>query len=258
MWVKSVDIATAPIKATIRYDFEGSDSVYKQVLAAVDANDTDWVQLVGEYAVDPYPAAEEGGEDSDSTPTEPPTAMYLFVESTDETASYIIDEFEILPPDPVVLNKVWLEAECGEMGADSLWSIEQTSTDSSNDAYIELTDPNGANNNDTTPSSDESATHFVSYVFDIDTAGDYKWYGRSIAANGDNDSYYIQVNDGTFDQVTTGESTEWAWHETSTYSLAAGQHTVNVIFREDGLQLDKFLVGDEEPTGQGSTAGNCN
>ncbi|MCU4674067.1 carbohydrate binding domain-containing protein [Catenovulum sp. 2E275] len=101
-WTKLVDISTAGIKASIRYDFDNSDSVYKEVLAVVDANDTDWVQLVGEYTINPYP--EEDADDSETTSTEAPTTMFLYVESTDESASYIIDEFEILPPEPAVVE----------------------------------------------------------------------------------------------------------------------------------------------------------
>ncbi|MEM1011590.1 MAG: fibro-slime domain-containing protein [Planctomycetota bacterium] len=146
------------------------------------------------------------------------------------------------------------EAEQGQPG--QLWEEHDQDTTASGSTYIEIAP--GNNSTSSAPGTDG----IVSYDFTLDTAGDYVVWGRVRANNGNDDSFWVQVDGSAWARWNTFPSTgNWEWddvHDSSgtavTYTLSAGQHTLRVGYREDGAQLDKLVVQESSaaaPTGLG-------
>ncbi|MER2490396.1 carbohydrate binding domain-containing protein [Catenovulum sediminis] len=87
-WLKLLDKEAAQVKASIKYSFGTANDQYGEVLPLTDASNADWVQLTGQYTVDAM------GE------SEAPTGIFVYIESSDAEASYLIDDFTINPASP--------------------------------------------------------------------------------------------------------------------------------------------------------------
>lgn len=91
----------------------------------------------------------------------------------------------------------------------------------------------------------------ASYIFQLGKAGSYKIWGRVRAPTIDHDSFWVRMDGGTWVQWNNiMPGADWHWdpiHDTAAmdavmkYDLAAGQHTLNVAYRETGTDLDEFL-----------------
>jgi hypothetical protein len=152
----------------------------------------------------------------------------------------------------------WLEAEY----ADTINSPMQVAADSaaSQEEFIYV--PNGAGTGGE-----------ASYTVTISEASDYILWGRTIAPDGDNDSFFIEVDSSGDNTWNVEDGTTWQWDlvndwDTVTYQyiadpvmfpLSAGTHTIKVKQREDGTKLDKILFTNDLsyiPTGEGEPAEN--
>lgn len=115
-------------------------------------------------------------------------------------------------------------------------------------------------------SADPSASTdgIASYIFNVGTAGTYRIWGRLRIPTTDNDSFWVRIDGGTWYQWNNIPlSTDWAWddvHDTENvdtvvdFELTAGQHTLNLAYREIGAELDKILITDDAaftPSGEG-------
>jgi hypothetical protein len=98
------------------------------------------------------------------------------------------------------------------------------------------------------------------YTFDV-PSGTYKIIGRVIAPTPDDDSFWLRIQ-GTTTQTSNHSSgwvrwndiaggTTWHWDEVHSsedasavveWTMSAGSHTLEIAFREDGAQLDCFIV----------------
>lgn len=149
-------------------------------------------------------------------------------------------------------NTVWLEAECGAVG--SLW---QTLSDAnaSNETYMTI--QSGDNSTGSAPSDTNG---HISYTFNVSENGDYAVWARVITPNGEDDSFWLQMDGGSWSQWNQiGPNSNWTWEASQTYNLNAGTHTFTVAYREDGALLDKLYITNtgNAPTGEGSAASNC-
>ncbi len=83
---------------------------------------------------------------------------------------------------------IWLEAECGEQGANWIELNDNSASDgkalTSNTASI-----------DAPPSSDAGV---MSMYFNVDEPGDYTGFGRTISPNGSSNSFWVSVNGGSW------------------------------------------------------------
>jgi hypothetical protein len=115
----------------------------------------------------------------------------------------------------------------------------------------------------------------VRFSVTIANPGTYRIFVRTIATSGDEDSFWVQVDDGDWIEWNKVNypytATGWIWDQVGewtggdeatplTFELAAGAHTVTFAHREPNTPLDKVLIAlatDEVPTGLGGTAQNC-
>ncbi len=83
-------------------------------------------------------------------------------------------------------------------------------------------------------------------------------YLLSTGPDGDSDSFWVQVDSGTAQQVVTGSTGTWTWKKPSsaTFDLSTGTHTIKIWPREDGSLVDKIMLttGTNPPSGNGPTA----
>ena len=156
---------------------------------------------------------------------------------------------------------IYLEAECGDVGAD--WTTVKDGT-ASNAFFVVH---NGADNFGTpnNPSTDA----VICYDFETTQADDYVIYGRIRVPTGSDDSFWVQMDGGTWVKWNGNPSNSaWYWadvhdsdngFQTVVYSLDAGNHNLCIHYRENGAELDKIAITNTDivPTGKGEDAGNC-
>jgi hypothetical protein len=140
---------------------------------------------------------------------------------------------------------LYLEAENG-----TLTSPLQIAADSaaSNGQYFQVAA--GNNSTGTVPTGGHATFPFV-----VTTAGDYKVWGRVVAPTGNDDSFWVRIDTQAFVQWNNiVKGTGWHWdvvHNTLAgdavvlFNLAAGSHTLEVAYREDGTQLDRLLITNQ-------------
>ncbi|MGF1483605.1 MAG: PKD domain-containing protein [Opitutales bacterium] len=146
-------------------------------------------------------------------------------------------------------GQVAFEAENGFFASPTLW---QTNADAaaSSGAYIEVTP---GNNSLSTPPA--SADGIVSYPFKIETPGDYMIWLRAITPSSSDDSIWVRMNNGNWVRYNSiGAGASWTWrivHDADNgndlviYALTSGDHTLDIAYREDGTQVDKFALSND-------------
>lgn len=148
---------------------------------------------------------------------------------------------------------VWMEAECGMVG--ELWNTNSSSS-ASNGEYVAI--PSGYNALNSAPS--DLASKIV-LPFSVDESGNYTVWARVIAPTPDDDSFWVQMDGGSWvmwNNIAPG-STTWTWDDIQIYELNPGNHTLTIAYREDGTLLDKIYITNSGsvPYGTGLSANNC-
>jgi hypothetical protein len=148
---------------------------------------------------------------------------------------------------------VWLEAECGTVG--SLWNVNSSGS-ASNGQYVTI-----QSGNNSTGSAPTNTNGHINIPFSVSQSGTYVVWARVIAPNGNDDSFWIRMDGGTWinwNNIAPG-STSWTWDDVQSFSLSSGSHTLTIAYREDGAQLDKIYITNSgsTPSGAGSAATNC-
>jgi hypothetical protein len=162
--------------------------------------------------------------------------------------SLYLDNFVVMPANAG--SGVWLEAECGTVG--SLFNTPESATASAG-RYITVI----AGNN-STEAAPAGTNGQVSYNFSITTAGTYNLWARLRAPTANDDSYWIKMDNGNWQNWNNIPfSTIWKWNNFSYYNLATGSHTLTVAYREDGTDMDKIYIGTDQPTEYGGSANTC-
>jgi len=97
----------------------------------------------------------------------------------------------------------------------------------------------------------------ATYEIDVPSDGDYVLWGRS-RPESDGNTFYVSIDGSSPDywEIEFDPGT-WLWDEYGTLSLSAGTHTIEVIWRESGADLDRLLLTsdtDYEPSGIGGTS----
>ncbi|MDN5205444.1 DUF1593 domain-containing protein, partial [Fulvivirgaceae bacterium BMA10] len=159
------------------------------------------------------------------------------------------------------IGDIWLEAECGTVG--SKWKT-LSDPQSSNASYTEVLNGNNAYSAPmTTPDGR------VRLTFNVAEPGIYTLWGRVIAPNSSDDSFWISMDGGAWVKWNgLSTVTNWDWkqvtdydnqNQTTSYDLAFGAHYIDIAFREDGAQLDKLYLTNSGniPTGTGMDGINC-
>lgn len=135
--------------------------------------------------------------------------------------------------------KIWLEAECGTIG--SKWDVLKDPT-ASNGSYVMIKNGFNSAKGRTDAAPADSAANQVVIPFTIDKAGMYNFLAKCIGPTPQDDSFWLRIDNGAFEVADGLTGTEWQWGRLVSTSLAAGQHTLTITYRQDGAKLDKILV----------------
>ena len=141
-----------------------------------------------------------------------------------------------------------MEAENGIVG--SRWIIGNN-TIASNDSFIEI-DPSYNYTGTSSPECD-TAECIASYKFSISTAGIYNFWFRAVSNTANDDSFFWRIDGGSW-HFENGRSGASSWYSSLVDSINVGSHTLEIGYRENGTQLDKFviqLVSIADPSGDG-------
>ena len=144
----------------------------------------------------------------------------------------------------------YFEAECATVGTD--WNILKDPL-ASNGEYVTV--KTGVQSLSQAPAD---STGYIIIPFSIDTAGNYSVFARLNDPTYDDDSYWVKMDDGSFVMDNGLVTSGWEWLKCNDYSLAAGNHTLTIAYREDGAKLDKICITNSgiAPTGMGEKAEN--
>lgn len=159
---------------------------------------------------------------------------------------------------PQPFQYFWFEAEAG---APTSPLRTPTDTTASGGRYLDVTPGNNSTNSAPTNGR-------ATYTFNVTTAGTFRIWGRTIAPSDSDDSFWVQVDGGTWQRWNfIARTSTWTWdevhHENNgaitalTFSLPVGTHSVTIAYREDGTRLDRVLVTNDlsfVPTGMGPGA----
>lgn len=146
---------------------------------------------------------------------------------------------------------VWLEAECGTVGAD--WDVVD-SRQASNGKYV--TAKAGTQSLSTAPTGGQG---LLSMPFSIEKSGPFAIYARLNCPTADDDSFWLKMDNGEFEMQNGLGTSGWGWKRLTNVKLGAGDHTLTIGYREDGAQLDKICISNYPyaPQGMGDEAQNC-
>lgn len=89
-------------------------------------------------------------------------------------------------------------------------------------------------------------TGYAEYRIRIPAAGTYQFWGRCWWYDACGNSFFV-LTDATAVTATTPYVTDqtfrkWHWVAGPAVRLTAGEHTIRVQYREDGAQMDQFLL----------------
>jgi len=157
-------------------------------------------------------------------------------------------------------NEIWLETECTTIG--TKWDTKIDAA-VSNGKYMTV---KTAYESKTSASTD--VNDLLIYKFNVTEKGSFKVWGRVLAPNADDDSFWVRMDNGdwiSWNGIVGGSS--WGWddvHNQSNdnpmvYSLEEGEHTLSICFRENGASIDKLYITNtgKIPSVLGASATNC-
>ncbi len=172
--------------------------------------------------------------------------------------AYDMDADGVCDKVPSAVEKIWFEAE----HADSTVSPLEIAADENASGGRFIYAPNGAGN-EYEPGGKIHATYTVT----ISQAGTYILWGRVQAHDGNDNSFFVQMDDDLDNlwEVKTGK--QWHWDKVNDRDIAdpmrfvlqSGVHTIRIKLREDGTKLDKMLLTNDPyfvPVGEGGVAEN--
>jgi hypothetical protein len=141
-------------------------------------------------------------------------------------------------PDVVVdtqnVESIFLEAECSNRGAD--WTVVADAA-ASNGGYATIRP--GLNSTDSAPTGPDST---LSLPFTADADGRYYLFGLVNGPTADDDSIYVRFDDGEYAVANGLGTVGWQWAPIAEAELTAGEHTLTITYREDGLLIDKLNI----------------
>ncbi len=227
--------AMPPIGKTI------NDDPYLTVLAA-------WINSLKPDPIDP---TEDPLEETDPIEEDP------IKDDPDKS-----EEEEEEPGLPMGVEEFWLEAECGDLGAQ--WDV--IADPAASGGYL-VQIPNQNLKFINNASDDPRFT--ISYPFVAAEAGLYKVFLRSIAPNSGDDSFWVRINDirwVRFNNIDKSEQLLWDQVHDNTkgnqavlFEVKKGENTLQVSLREDGTAFDKIFITKTGviPQGNGGEAETC-
>ncbi|MCB9747816.1 MAG: fibronectin type III domain-containing protein [Candidatus Omnitrophica bacterium] len=161
------------------------------------------------------------------------------------------------PPSNNTPGTIWIEAEA----ADTIVAPFQIDADVNASSGEFASVPNG--NQDQNPPGNVMLTYNIM----IPETGDYVIWGRTISFAILDDSFFVQVDNGTDYLWDTEPSANWNWDQVNNrngadpviFHLTAGAHTLKIKERETGTLIDKILITNDltyVPSGLGESGGS--
>ncbi|WAJ71901.1 glycoside hydrolase family 98 domain-containing protein [Catenovulum adriaticum] len=115
----------------------------------------------------------------------------------------------------------------------------QTDTNAANQQYVVW--PNAGNQALTTPN--DSATGQVEVTFNLSDSSDLILQMRANMSNSSDDSFYYKLNNGSWSYLNNTTTNGWENLQVASFNnLASGNHTLRILRREDGTQLDNITL----------------
>jgi arylsulfatase A-like enzyme len=107
----------------------------------------------------------------------------------------------------------------------------------------------------------------ATYKVNISHAGEYVLWGRIKVSSGEDNSFFVQIDDGLNNLWEIKQGKHWQWDAVNNrdyvdpvkFDLTEGIHTIKVKLREDGTRLDALLLTNNiyfVPSGKGGIVEN--
>ena len=132
------------------------------------------------------------------------------------------------------VDSIFLEAECGARGAD--WQAVRDAG-ASDGGYVTIRA--GMNSTNAAPTD---AASMLTLSFTANRDDTYYLFGRVDGPSADDDSIYVDFDDGEFAVANGLGTVGWQWVPIARAELSAGDHVLTIAHREDGLKIDKLNV----------------
>ena len=162
-------------------------------------------------------------------------------------------------------NLNWIRFTALAGGPSSFFFEAESGTGASTAPMVVVTDPAASGGKSiwsgtTGSNAAVPANGHVTFPFTVTTAGSYTVWGRFLVgpATTSDDSLWVRIDSGSFVQWNNIfpriGNTAYAWdkeHDSVNgdalvpHTLAVGNHTLEVAYRENGLKMDRFLVTDD-------------
>jgi hypothetical protein len=94
--------------------------------------------------------------------------------------------------------------------------------------------------------------------FSVKADGNYAVFARLNCPSADDDSFWLKMDDGTFEAINGLGTSGWSWVTLDKFPLKSGEHALTICYREDGAKLDKISISNDScpPEGMGEPAVN--
>ena len=148
------------------------------------------------------------------------------------------------------IETITLEAEGAKVGSN--WEIA-ADDQASNGSYATV--KAGTESVSAAPAgSDDSIT----MPFSVKADGNYAVFARLNCPSADDDSFWLKMDDGTFEAINGLGTSGWSWVTLDKFPLKSGEHALTICYREDGAKLDKISISNDScpPEGMGEPAAN--
>jgi hypothetical protein len=144
-------------------------------------------------------------------------------------------------PNCIPYTYYWLEAE--QASSITTPAVVASDKTASGEKYIFA--PNGTEN------YYQPRSILSTHTVNIAHAGEYVLWGRIFAASGENNSFFVQINNGPDYEWKVTARKRWHWNvllqsgkrkNPLKFNLPEGMYTIKIKLREDGTKLDKLLL----------------
>lgn len=157
-------------------------------------------------------------------------------------------------------NKLFFEAECGNIVSGGKFKIYTNDTNASEGKYIMVQPAANLTNTSLITPSD-----CVTYDFNVNSSGSFRLWARlgALANTGTDDSFHFRIDNGPW-LTWNAQMNQLGlkWYSIMSSNLEPGStHKITVAYREDGGKLDKLYLTNagDTPSENNSlgVAGNC-
>lgn len=148
-----------------------------------------------------------------------------------------------LTPSGLGIEQHWLESENATIA--SPMQIYTDDVVASRAKYISVkTAPNWA----AMPAA--NAAPDAAYQFSATGGVNYSVWARVKGPDDDSDSFYYNIDGGSYSASYPPFGSEWVWHKITTVNnLTTGNHTVNIKYRNTNLRMDAILITSDTAAG---------